>query len=216
MLYGTLFMCDTLVFAPTITTAFIGAHGVLRIIDRQPLITSTRNSKANDQSNNVDFKNIHFQYPTRPNIRVLVDFNLAIPEGKTVALVGHSGSGKSTCIQLLQRLYEPQCGEIFIGESNIADDLSVNDLRLKLSIVSQEPVLFDRTIAENIAYGDNSRTVEMSEIIQAASIANIHTFITQLPEVKINVFPKNEEISLFVRKNCVIYFCSIFIFQKGL
>lgn len=88
MLYGTLFMCQTLVFAPTITTAFIGAHGVFRIIDRQSLITSLKNSKNTDeQSSNVDFKQIHFQYPTRPDIQVLIDFNLAIPEGKTVALV---------------------------------------------------------------------------------------------------------------------------------
>lgn len=187
MLYGTLFMCQTLVFAPTITTAFIGAHGVFRIIDREPSITSIKNSKTLEQSSNVDFKQIHFQYPTRPDVNVLVDFNLAIPEGRTVALVGYSGSGKSTCIQLLQRLYDPQEGEIFIGQSDIAEDLSLSDLRLKLSIVSQEPVLFNRTIAENIAYGVNSRTVEMSEIIDAAKIANVHTFITQLPEVSFTI-----------------------------
>lgn len=193
MLYGTLFMCQTLVFAPTITTAFIGAHGVFRIIDRQPSITSLKTSKFNDeQSSNVEFKQIHFQYPTRPDIQVLVDFNLAIPEGKTVALVGHSGSGKSTCIQLLQRLYDPQFGEISIGQSDIAEDLSLDDLRLKLSIVSQEPVLFNRTIAENIAYGDNSRTVEMCEIIEAAKIANVHAFITQLPEVTILQVPRDK------------------------
>lgn len=185
MLYGTLFMCQTLVFAPTITTAFIGAHGVFRILDRQPLITSIRNSKIVEHSSNIDFKQIHFHYPARPDVQVLVDFNLTIPDQSTVALVGHSGSGKSTCIQLLQRLYDPQYGGISIGECDIANDLSVNDLRLKLSIVSQEPVLFNRTIAENIAYGDNSRTVQMCEIIEAAKIANIHTFITQLPEVKI-------------------------------
>lgn len=183
MLYGTLFMCQTLVFAPTITMAFIGAHGVFRIIDRQPLITSIKDSKTVEQPSNVDFKQIHFQYPTRPDIQVLADFNLAIPEFGTVALVGHSGSGKSTCVQLLQRLYDPQDGEISIGECDIANDLSLNDLRLKLSIVSQEPVLFNRTIAENIAYGDNSRAVQMCEIIEAAKIANVHTFITQLPEV---------------------------------
>lgn len=206
MLYGTLFMCQTLVFAPTITTAFIGAHGVFRIIDRQPLITSIRNSKTDEQSSNVDFKEIHFQYPTRPDHKVLVDFNLDIPEGKTVALVGHSGSGKSTCIQLLQRLYDPQEGDILIGQSDIADDLSLSDLRQKLSIVSQEPVLFNRTIAENIAYGDNSRAVDMNEIIDAAKIANVHTFITQLPEVK---FVNNK------RKSLKLNLCILNFFKKG-
>lgn len=183
MLYGTLFMCQTLVFAPTITTAFIGAHGVFRIIDRQSLITSIKNTIKSDESSNVDFKGISFHYPTRPNIQVLEDFNLSVDEGKTVALVGHSGSGKSTCIQLLQRLYDPQEGKIILGQSDIVEDLSLNDLRSKLSIVSQEPVLFNRSIAENIAYGDNTRNVSMDEIIEAAKIANVHNFVIQLPEV---------------------------------
>lgn len=191
MLYGTFYMCQTLVFAPTIATAFIGAHGVFRILDRQPLIKSIKDSKTIVKSNNVDFKQIHFQYPTRPDVQILIDFNLAISEGASIALVGHSGSGKSTVIQLLQRLYDPKCGEISIGDCDICDDLTLNDLRLKLSIVSQEPVLFNRTIAENIAYGDNSRTVHMSEIIEASKIANIHTFITQLPEVDKHYKQKN-------------------------
>lgn len=188
MLYGTLFMCQTLVFAPTITTAFIGAHGVFKIIDRQSLITSIKQSISSDQSDetsNVDFKEISFYYPTRPNIQVLEDFNLSVGEGKTVALVGHSGSGKSTCIQLLQRLYDSQEGDIYLGRSNIVEDLTLKDLRSKLSIVSQEPVLFNRSIAENIAYGDNSRQVSINEIIEAAKVANVHNFVTQLPEVRI-------------------------------
>lgn len=212
MLYGTEFMCQTLVFAPKITTAFIGAHGVFRIIDRQPMITSIiRNSKTIEKSSDVNFKEIHFQYPTRPNIQVLADFNLHVPEGKTIALVGHSGSGKSTCVQLLQRLYDPQYGEISIGECDIANDLTLNDLRLKLSIVSQEPVLFNRTIAENIAYGDNSRTVQMSEIIEAAKIANVHTFITQLPEVNNSQTPK-QIINLLFSK-MLRFFLTIIIFE---
>lgn len=183
MLYGTLFMCQTLVFAPTITTAFIGAHGVFKIIDRQSLITSIKQTIKSDQFSNVDFKDINFHYPTRPNVQVLEDFSLSIEEGKTVALVGHSGSGKSTCIQLLQRLYDPQEGQIMLGQCNIVEDLTLKDLRSKLSIVSQEPVLFNRSIAENIAYGDNTRFVSMNEIIEAAQIANVHNFVIQLPEV---------------------------------
>lgn len=93
------------------------------------------------------------------------------------------GSGKSTCIQLLQRLYDPERGRIHIGLDEIYRDISLKDLRSKLSIVSQEPVLFDKTIAENIAYGDNTREVSMEEIINAAKSANAHEFITQLPLV---------------------------------
>lgn len=186
MLYGTLFMCQSLVFAPTITTAFIGAHGLFKIIDRKPHITSIEKSNENTESKelqDVNFKGINFQYPTRPDIQVLDDFNLNVANGKTIALVGHSGSGKSTCIQLLQRFYDPHDGEIFIGQNNIAKDISLKDLRSKLSIVSQEPVLFNRTIAENIAYGDNTRNVTIDEIIAVAKVANVHNFIIQLPEV---------------------------------
>lgn len=87
-------MCQTLVFAPQITTAFIGAHGVFKIIDRQPLITSINKSNTSpesEKSNNISFRDINFRYPTRPNMQVLEDFNLNVGEGKTVALVGHSG-----------------------------------------------------------------------------------------------------------------------------
>ena len=93
------------------------------------------------------------------------------------------GCGKSTCIQLLQRFYDPEQGRIKVGLDEISSDITLKDLRSKISIVSQEPTLFDRTIAENIAYGDNSRKVTMDEIITAARTANAHNFIVQLPQV---------------------------------
>lgn len=84
---------------------------------------------------------------------------------------------------MLQRFYDPEQGRINVGLDEISRDITLTDLRSKLSIVSQEPTLFDRTIAENIAYGDNSRNVTMDEIISAARIANAHNFIVQLPQV---------------------------------
>lgn len=123
-----------------------------------------------------------FHYPTRPDVAVLRGLNLKIEEGQTVALVGPSGCGKSTCIQLLLRHYDPLSGTISLN--NIpTSDFSMNVLRSCLGLVSQEPVLFDRTIAENIAYGDNTRDVLLTEIIEAAKMANIHTFISGLPLV---------------------------------
>ncbi|XP_031626071.1 multidrug resistance protein homolog 65-like [Contarinia nasturtii] len=199
MLYGTLYMCQTLVFVPTISIAFIGAHGIFKIIDRKPLITSIQNSNTStemEKSNDIDFKDISFRYPTRPTIQVLDNFNLNIAEAKTIALVGKSGSGKSTCIQLLQRLYDPEHGHISIGKSDISKQFSITELRKRLSIVSQEPTLFDRTIAENIAYGDNSRIVTMDEIIQAAKVANVHNFVIQLPQgYETNIGSKATQIS---------------------
>merc|ERR1712147_458796 len=94
---------------------------------------------------------------------------------------GPSGCGKSTCISLLQRFYDLASGEITLEQHDL-QALNVPWVRSKLSIVSQEPVLFNRSLAENIAYGDNTREVPMEEIIAAARKANIHQFITNLPQ----------------------------------
>lgn len=111
--------------------------------------------------------------------------NLIIQKGKTIALVGASGCGKSTIVQLLERFYDPCYGDLTVdGTETKLMDLKV--LRMQLGIVSQEPNLFDRTIAENIAYGANHRNVTMAEIIEASKAANIHDFITALPQVSYN------------------------------
>lgn len=103
-------------------------------------------------------------------------------QGKTVALVGPSGCGKSTIIQLIERFYDPTSGAVYLDEDELKT-ITLGSLRSHLGIVSQEPNLFNKTIAENIAYGDNTREVHMPEIIEAAKNANIHNFITALPMV---------------------------------
>ena len=97
-----------------------------------------------------------------------------------MALVGESGCGKSTTIQLLQRFYDLDSGKLEVDGHEVAS-LNLPWYRSRLGIVSQEPVLFDRTIAENIMYGDNNRVVAMDEVIAAARRANIHTFVSSLP-----------------------------------
>lgn len=130
----------------------------------------------------INYNDVEFHYPTRPQIPILCGLNLKIQKGQTVALVGPSGCGKSTCIQLLLRYYDPLSGNINVNDTPTTD-YSLTKLRQQLGIVSQEPVLFDRTIAENIAYGDNTREVSLDEIIDVAKMANIHTFIAGLPLV---------------------------------
>lgn len=184
----SLFIGQAIVFAPSFTAAFVGVHRLFQIIDRKSMIKSPEIANKvhkPDERNDIKYNEIDFSYPTRPDVQILRDFNLKVYEGQTIALVGSSGCGKSTCIQLLQRLYDPDGGHISVGLDRIDRDVSLNDLRSKLSIVSQEPVLFDKTIAQNIAYGDTSRAVSMDEIIEAAKMANIHSFIVQLPMVKI-------------------------------
>lgn len=177
---------QSLVYAPAFTAAFVAGHRLFKIIDRQPAIQSpiiSNRSRKPDNKHNLYYKRVEFSYPTRPTIPILQGLDLTVLEGKTVALVGPSGCGKSTVIQLLQRLYDTENGRVYVGFDEVSTDISLNDLRGKLSIVSQEPVLFNRTIAENIAYGDNSRTVTMAEIIEAAKVANVHSFIVTLPSV---------------------------------
>lgn len=186
LLYGIFEMNQTLIFVHQFAAAFVGAHRIFQIIDRVPLISSpniANRCRKLDKNNNIQYKKVDFHFPTRPDVQIFKDFNLNLMEGKTIALVGPSGCGKSTCIQLLQLLYDPEHGRIHVGLDEITSDISLKDLRSKLSIVSQEPVLFDKTIAENIAYGDNSRDVSMKEIVTAAKVANIHNFIIQLPLV---------------------------------
>lgn len=130
----------------------------------------------------ITYEQVYFEYPTRKGIPILENFNLEIPKGSTVALVGPSGSGKSTCVQLLLRYYDPIRGSVNLSNTSTTE-FSIDTLRSKMGLVSQEPVLFDRSIAENIAYGDNFREdIPMAEIIEAAKKSNIHNFIIALPQ----------------------------------
>ena len=97
-----------------------------------------------------------FAYPTRPDTNILKKLNLSIKRGEKVALVGQSGCGKSTVIQMVQRFYDLDDGSLSLDNNDI-QGLNLPFVRSKLGIVSQEPVLFNKTIAENIQYGDNSR-----------------------------------------------------------
>jgi ATP-binding cassette subfamily B (MDR/TAP) protein 1 len=113
-------------------------------------------------------------------VPVLEGLDLKIEKGFSVALVGPSGCGKSTTMQLLLRYYDPDEGKVDI-DGITTTDYSLGRIRSYIGLVSQEPILFDRTISENISYGDNSRDIPMSEIIEASKLANIHEFIVNLP-----------------------------------
>ncbi|KAM3178292.1 hypothetical protein ACTXT7_002876 [Hymenolepis weldensis] len=136
----------------------------------------------------IDFRKIHFHYPTRANVKVLNRFSHKVEAGQSVALVGQSGCGKSTLLQLVQRFYDVSnhgAGSgIFISGHDLRK-LAPNWIRQQIGIVSQEPNLFDMSIRDNIAYGDNSRELSMEEIIRAAKEANAHTFIEALPDISL-------------------------------
>ncbi len=183
LVFGMEMIGQTLAFSPNYSRAKTSAKRIFQIIEnnRTPeIMTSSCENKKLKFEGKVEFDNVHFSYPTRANVPVFKGLSTTIESGQTVALVGHSGCGKSTFIQLLQRFYEPISGTILIDNNSISK-ISANSLRSNIGIVSQEPVLFNRTIAENIAYGDQTRNITMDEIIDAARKANIHNFIHSLP-----------------------------------
>jgi len=132
-----------------------------------------------DVNGDIEFKNINFAYPTRTDIQVLNQLNLKIKAGTSLALVGASGAGKSTVVQLLLRLYDNYAGEIFIDNQNIKD-ISLYSYRNLYALVPQDTILFGGTILENIAYGNPSATFD--EVLLAAQQAYAHDFIMAFPE----------------------------------
>lgn len=181
LIFGSWMLGQALAYAPNVNAAFIAASKLLRILDRRTKVSDPQTPKENSTvEGEISYKNVEFRYPTRPNLAVLQGLNLDIHKGHTIALVGPSGCGKSTCIQLLLRYYDPDAGSVEV-DGIPTTEMTIGKLRSYLGIVSQEPVLFDRTIAENIAYGDNSRDIPMTEIIEAAKAANIYKFISSLP-----------------------------------
>lgn len=170
---------------PDYSKAKVALQKIFELFDRVPSINnweSRTGTQLKELSGDIVFKSVEFSYPNRSEVKVLDKFDIIIKQGQQIALVGTSGCGKSTITQLLERFYDVNSGEVLINGIKL-DSLNLNWLRSKIGIVSQEPILFDRSIAENIAYGDNSRNVSMNEIIEAAKNANIHDFIVSLPQV---------------------------------
>ncbi|KAL7140886.1 hypothetical protein ABFS83_08G017200 [Erythranthe nasuta] len=153
---------------------------IMEVIKRVPKIDSdsVEGQILQHVSGEVELRHVEFAYPSRPKSMIFEELNLKIPAGKTVALVGGSGSGKSTVIALLQRFYDPIGGEILLDGVAI-DKLQLKWLRSQMGLVSQEPALFARSIKENILFGKEDAS--MDEVIEASRAANAHNFITQLP-----------------------------------
>lgn len=143
------------------------------------LIEPNESAELDTQEAAIEFKDVSFAYPSRPNQWALEGFNLRINAGESVALVGPSGAGKSTIFELIQRFYDPQQGEIQFGTTAIKQT-SLMELRAQIAVVSQQPVLFSTTVRNNIAYGQPKCTSDQIE--QAARAAHAHDFIEQLPD----------------------------------
>jgi len=172
------------------TTALGAAAKIYNTIDRvSPLDPATdEGGKIDDLVGEIRLENVKHIYPSRPDVVVMEDVSLTIPAGKTTALVGASGSGKSTIVGLVERFYSPVQGKVYLDGVDIAT-LNLRWLRHQISLVSQEPTLFSTTIYENIRHGligskwEHESPEKQQELIyEAARKANAHDFVNSLPE----------------------------------
>ncbi|CAJ0645863.1 8190_t:CDS:10 [Entrophospora sp. SA101] len=175
-------------YLSSVSNALGAAAKIYKIIDRVPMIDSSADKgkkfAKSEFKGFIEFKNINFSYPSRPDVQVLKDFNLTIEPGQTVALVGSSGSGKSTIVSLIERFYDPLEGEILLDGINIKD-INIKSLRTQIGMVGQEPVLFPETIKQNIIWGadpDDVKEPSLDEIIEICKRSNAHDFIDELPD----------------------------------
>ncbi|XP_042550095.1 bile salt export pump isoform X1 [Dipodomys spectabilis] len=157
------------------------ADSIFETIDRKPTIDcmSEDGYKLDRIKGEIEFHNVTFCYPSRPNVKILNNLCMVIKPGEMTALVGSSGAGKSTALQLIQRFYDACEGMVTLDGHDIRS-LNVQWLRNQIGIVEQEPVLFSTTIAENIRYGREEATME--DIVRAAKDANAYNFIMNLPQ----------------------------------
>ncbi|ERN18247.1 ABC transporter B family member 13 isoform X1 [Amborella trichopoda] len=174
-------VAETLALAPDIVKGSQALASVFNILERKTLIEPDDPSSevVTEVSGDIELKNVGFRYPVRPEVVVFDDLNLKVEAGCTVAIVGQSGSGKSSVIALLMRFYDPISGCILIDGHDIRG-MNLKSYRKRVGLVQQEPALFSTTIYENILYGrDGASEVE---VLRASKAAHAHGFISCMPD----------------------------------
>lgn len=166
---------------PDVGKAGSAVQRVFSVIDRKPLIDSADPSgdKPDQAKGLIEFRNVTFSYPSRPDVIIFKRFNLRVEPGNTLALVGQSGSGKSTVVGLIERFYDPLQGAVHLDGVDVRQ-LNLKWLRSQIGLVNQEPVLFSASVLDNIKYGAERATLE--EVKAAATAANAMDFVSKMPE----------------------------------
>ncbi|KAH7683905.1 Xenobiotic-transporting ATPase protein [Dioscorea alata] len=174
-------VAETVSLAPEIIRGGESIRSIFSILNHGTRIDSDdpEAEPVNSIRGDIELRHVDFSYPSRPEVPIFKDFNIRIRAGHSQALVGASGSGKSTVIALIERFYDPTAGKVMIDGKDIRR-LHLKSLRLKIGLVQQEPVLFATSIFDNIAYGRDGATEE--EVLDAAKTANVHGFVSAFPD----------------------------------
>ncbi|KAJ2930895.1 hypothetical protein H1R20_g6196, partial [Candolleomyces eurysporus] len=185
--FGAIQAGNVFMFVPDMSSAQGAGSDIIKLLDSTPEIDAEsdagRQLEHEKVKGHIRFDNIHFRYPTRPGVRVLRGLSFEVKPGTYIALVGASGSGKSTVIQLIERFYDPLAGDIYIDGEKI-NELNIQDYRKHIALVSQEPTLYAGTIRFNILLGATKPESEVTqeEIEDVCRNANILEFIQSLPQ----------------------------------
>jgi ABC-type multidrug transport system fused ATPase/permease subunit len=162
----------------TVYQASAGAERIVEFLDQDPrVVESPKPVRLGRGTGLVRFEDVIFRYPTRETSS-LRDVSFELEPGQTLAVVGHSGAGKSTVIKLLLRFYDPDTGRILLDGHDLRD-ISLSSLRSNIAVILQETLVFDGSVAENIAYGSPGASTQ--DVVRAARAAAADTFITELP-----------------------------------
>ncbi|QRV90352.1 ABC transporter transmembrane region [Ceratobasidium sp. AG-Ba] len=184
-LFASMQAGNVFMHVPDMSSAKGAANDVINLLDSRPDIDaeSPEGAKITATRGRVVLEDVHFRYPTRPGVRVLQNMNLVVEPGTFIALVGASGSGKSTVIQLIERFYDPLAGKVTLDGQDISQ-LNVQEYRKNIALVSQEPTLYSGTIRFNVLLGANKphEEVTQAEIEAACRDANILEFVNSLPQ----------------------------------
>ncbi|PSK51787.1 Leptomycin B resistance protein pmd1 [Elsinoe australis] len=177
-------------FFQAFATAAGAADALFKVIDRESKIDPLQDGGEvlDNVSGEIELSNIDFEYPTRPEVPVLRDYSIHCEPGKTTALVGASGSGKSTIVGLLERWYNPSKGQITLDGRPI-ESFNIRWLRTKIRLVQQEPVLLNGTVMDNVLNGltgtpweNAAREDQVARVIEACKMSYAHDFVSELPD----------------------------------
>ncbi|XP_057511463.1 LOW QUALITY PROTEIN: ABC transporter B family member 2-like [Actinidia eriantha] len=179
LIVTALAMGEILAMAPDLLKGNQMVASVIEVLDRKTEVKGDIGEELPRVDGTIELKGVQFSYPSRPDVPIFKDFDLRVRAGQSMALVGMSGSGKSSVISLILRFYDPTAGKVMVDGKDIKR-LKLKSLRKHIGLVQQEPALFATSIYENILYGKDGASE--GEVIEAAKLANAHSFISALPE----------------------------------